>query len=93
MTLAACAEMVRRGDPDRFLSAMTAPPDARAKLFPLYAFNLEVARAPWVTQEPMIAEMRLQFWRDALEEIAEGKPPARARGRRTTGRSDPGRRD
>ncbi|MFV2052812.1 squalene/phytoene synthase family protein [Aliiroseovarius sp. YM-037] len=75
MTLAACAEMVRRGDPDRFLSTMTASPGARAKLFPLYAFNLEVARAPWVTQEPMIAEMRLQFWRDALEEIAAGKPP------------------
>ncbi|MCK0100974.1 squalene/phytoene synthase family protein [Pseudohalocynthiibacter sp. F2068] len=75
MSLQACAEQVRRGDPDRFLSAMTAPPDARAKLFPLYAFNLEVARAPWVTEEPMIAEMRLQFWRDAVEEIGDSKPP------------------
>ncbi len=51
---------------------MAAPPAARAVLFPLYAFNLEVARAPWVTEEPMIAEMRLQWWRDALEEIATG---------------------
>ncbi len=53
---------------------MAAPPKARAVLFPLYAFNLEVARAPWVTQETMIAEMRLQWWRDALEEIAQDKP-------------------
>ncbi|SFP54803.1 squalene/phytoene synthase family protein [Tranquillimonas alkanivorans] len=72
MTLQACAELVERGDPDRFLAAMAAPPAARDVLFPVYAFNLEVARAPWVTQEPMIAEMRLQWWRDALEEIASG---------------------
>ena len=44
MTLNACAELVRQGDPDRFLATMAAPPEARAKLFPLYAFNLEVAR-------------------------------------------------
>jgi 15-cis-phytoene synthase len=36
-------------------------------LFVIYAWNLEVARAPWVTSEPLIAEMRLQFWRDVLE--------------------------
>lgn len=72
MTLQACAEIVQRGDPDRFLSAMAARPASREKLFAIYAFNVEVARAPWVTQEPMIAEMRLQWWRDALEEIAKG---------------------
>jgi len=43
-------------------------------LFPLYAFNIEVTRAPWVTKEPMIAEMRLQWWADALEEIGGGVP-------------------
>jgi phytoene/squalene synthetase len=75
VSLAACAELVRRGDPDRFLAAMAAPATARARLFPLYAFNLEVARAPWVTAEPLIAEMRLQWWRDALAEIAAGATP------------------
>ena len=72
MSLEACAELVERGDPDRFLATMAAPPALRATLFPLYAFNVEIARAPWVTQEPMIAEMRLQWWRDALEEIETG---------------------
>lgn len=75
MSLHACAEIVKRGDPDRFLATMAAPAQARAVLFPLYAFNCEVARAPWMASEPMIAEMRLQFWRDTVEEIAEGKPP------------------
>lgn len=73
MSFEACAGIVQRGDPDRFLAAMAAPPAARRVLFPLYAFNVEVARAPWVTEEPMIAEMRLQWWRDALEEIAEAR--------------------
>ena len=67
MTLAACAALVEKGDPDRFLAVMAAPPAARAKLFPLYAFNLEVARAAWVTEQPLIAEMRLQFWHDVVD--------------------------
>ena len=72
MTVDACAELVRRGDPDRFLAVMAAPPAARARLFPLYAFNLEVARAPWVTKEPLIAEMRLQWWRDVVDNAGSG---------------------
>lgn len=65
--------MVRAGDPDRYLSAMTAPVASRARLLVLYAFNLEIARAPWVTKEEMIAEMRLQWWLDTINEIYEGK--------------------
>ncbi len=72
MSVAACAELVQRGDPDRFRAVLAAPVDARAQLFPLYAFNLEVARAPWVTQEPLIAEMRLQWWRDVVENAGSG---------------------
>jgi 15-cis-phytoene synthase len=70
--LTACAELVQRADPDRFMATMAAPVAARLVLFPLYALNVEVARAPWVTEESMIAEMRLQWWRDAVAEIAQG---------------------
>lgn len=65
---AACAALVERGDPDRFLALMAAPPEARGPLAVLYAFNLELARAPWVTREPLVARMRLQFWRDVVAE-------------------------
>jgi len=68
----ACAKLVERGDPLRFRAVMAAPSDLRPALFTLFAFNLEVARAPWVTKEAMIAEMRLQWWHDALGEIANG---------------------
>ena len=54
---------------------MSLAPPAREILFPLFAFNVEVSRAPWVTEEPMIAEMRLQWWRDALDEIGQGGQP------------------
>ncbi|MBN2760919.1 MAG: squalene/phytoene synthase family protein [Rhodobacteraceae bacterium] len=62
-------------DPDRYAASLTASPQARAKLWVLYAFNLEIARAPYLTQEPLIAQMRLQFWADVLDDIAAGKPP------------------
>lgn len=74
MSLAACAEIVERADPLRYRCMMAAPAATQDKLLPLFAFNIEISRAPWVTQEPMIAEMRLQWWRDAIEEIGAGGP-------------------
>lgn len=71
----ACADLVRRGDPDRFLIAMSAPPPARERLFPILALNVEVSRAPWLTSEPMIAEIRVQWWREAVEEAGAGAVP------------------
>jgi hypothetical protein len=71
--IAGCADLVRRGDPDRFLAIMSAPVAQRGALFVIYAFNLEVARAPWVTKEAIIAEMRLQWWADAIDEIYTNK--------------------
>lgn len=72
MTLAACAALVERGDPDRFAACMAAPPAARACLWPLYALNVEIARAAWASREPLIAEMRLQWWRDAVADLGRG---------------------
>jgi phytoene/squalene synthetase len=71
----ACAALVARGDPWRWRAAMAAPPPARGRLMALYAFNLEIARAGWVTSEPLIGEIRLRWWADAIAEIAAGQPP------------------
>lgn len=73
----ACAEFVERVDPERFQAAMAAPIAARLKLFVIYAFYGELSRAPWASQESMIAEMRLQWWRDLGEDIAQGRAPKR----------------
>lgn len=61
------AEFVRRHDPDRFLTALFAPPDRRDALLTLYAFNHELARAREVVSEPPLALMRLQWWREVVE--------------------------
>jgi len=66
-----CAELLRVQDPERFLSAMTAEGETRAALMVVYAFNLEISRAPWASQEEMLAEMRLQWWLDQVDDIYE----------------------
>ncbi len=71
--LSPCAALVRRGDPERFLSAMTAPPAARERLMAVYAFNLELARIPTVVSEPMLGLIRLQWWRDTVAAVFEGR--------------------
>lgn len=66
------AEAVRTGDPDRFWPTMAAPAAARQRLWPVYAVNLHLARAPWASDQPLLAEMRLQWWIDALRRAASG---------------------
>jgi phytoene synthase len=61
------ASLVRRHDPDRFLTALFAPPDRRDALLTLYAFNHELARAREVVSEPPLALIRLQWWREVVE--------------------------
>ncbi|WP_233253319.1 squalene/phytoene synthase family protein [Paracoccus binzhouensis] len=76
MSLDDCAQALRDHDPDRFGICLLVPAEARPKLMSLYALNLELARAPLASAEPLIAEMRLQWWIERLEEIGAGKPQA-----------------
>lgn len=68
-----CAQMLRRQDADRYLTALFAAGDRREALFALYAFNLEIARAREVVSEPFMGLIRLQWWRDAIDEIYQGR--------------------
>jgi len=68
-------EELRLGDRDRYLTALLAPEEAHAGLFSLYGFNLEIARIRETVSEPLIGQMRLQWWRDRLDDIFSGKPP------------------
>lgn len=71
------AGFARTHDPDRFLCALFAPPAMREAVFALIAFNHELARAREAASNPVIALIRLQWWRDAVEEAASGAPPRR----------------
>ncbi len=63
------AEETRRQDRDRFLCTLFAPEDIRDSLFTLLAFNAEVAKSREMVSEALLGEIRLQWWRDAIERI------------------------
>ncbi|MEX1108750.1 MAG: phytoene/squalene synthase family protein [Dongiaceae bacterium] len=69
-----CLAAVRRGDRDRYLTVLFAPAERRPDLFALYAFNLEIARARESVSEPMLGLIRLQWWRESLDQIFAGEP-------------------
>jgi phytoene synthase len=75
--LSYAAEQVRRFDNDRFLCTLFAPADRREALLILFAFNVEVARIREFTHEPLIGQMRLQWWRDAVDALYGAAPPPR----------------
>lgn len=71
--LSDCARLLRRYDYDRFLTGLFAPADRREALYAVYAFNLEIARTREAVSEPMLGQIRLQWWREAIEEIYAGR--------------------
>jgi phytoene synthase len=56
------------GEPDRYLAALLAPARARIGLLALAAYAAELGNVPrLVRREAAMGEIRLQWWRDALE--------------------------
>ena len=70
--------LIRRADPDRWLSSrFIGGPGARADVIALYAFDHELRRAPQAASRALLAEIRLTWWREVLEQIAAGAPVRR----------------
>lgn len=81
-TAAIVRATARGGEPDRYLAALLAPVSARGDLMTLAAFLAEIGRIGEVISDPTIGEIRLQWWRDALDArlsgVASGNPVADA---------------
>ena len=70
--------LVRRVDPDRWLaSRFIADAQARADVIALYAFNYELARVAESVSNPLMGEIRLTWWSEAVAEIFAGAPVRR----------------
>ena len=67
-------ERVALADPDRMRAARLAEPDMRDRLFALYAFHAELAKVPELVSEPMLGQIRYQWWRECLDEIYGSGP-------------------
>jgi phytoene synthase len=63
---------VRAADPDRYFASLFAPAALRPHLFALYSFNHEVARVAETVREPMLGAIRLEWWRETVENAAKG---------------------
>lgn len=65
---------VRAEDHDRFLAIQLAPPALRPALYAVTALHGELARIGTTVSETLIGHIRLAWWREGLEEVAQGKP-------------------
>jgi NADH dehydrogenase [ubiquinone] 1 alpha subcomplex assembly factor 6 len=72
--LSPVAALVRRRDRDRFQTVLFAPAARREALFALYAFNYEIARVRESVTQPMLGQIRLQWWRENVATAFEGGP-------------------
>jgi len=63
-------------DPERALALSYAPPDRRAGLTALFALDAALGHVLRTTREPMVGQMRLAWWREALARLDTAPPPA-----------------
>lgn len=77
MSLSPIGAFARAHDPDRFLCTLFAPAEKREAVFALIALNHELARAREAASNPLAALIRLQWWRDVVEEARSGRPARR----------------
>ena len=79
-----CLRQARQRDYDRYIATLTAPVRLRGYLGVLLAFNDEIARVREIVSEPALGDMRLAWWREAVNDGALGEakdhPVARALG-------------
>ena len=67
-------DLVRRHDRPRYYASLFAPAVHRGTLLALFALKVEIARITALVSESGLGEIRLQWWREALERIADGGP-------------------
>lgn len=70
-----CMDLVRQNDHENFLCTLLLPESIRTTAFAVRAFNSEVARVNDLVSNTTIAQMRLTFWKEAVDKIFKDCPP------------------
>ena len=76
-TSAALDALLRRHDYDRFLLTLFMPAIRRDAVRALYAFNYEIARIREAVTDPLLGQIRLQWWREGIDAVFAGQPVRR----------------
>ena len=67
--------MSRIADPDRILALAYAPADRRGALAALFRLDETLGRTLRGARDPLLAQMRLTWWHEALSGLGEGAAP------------------
>ncbi len=75
-----CALSLREGDYAKYIACLYLPTPLRQAAFCLFLFDLEIAKINQLVSEPMIGEIRVQWWRDVVagKNNPAGNPVAQA---------------
>lgn len=67
-------QQVSISDKDRYLGLLYAPAEVRPQLATLFAFNIELEKVRHQVTEAQMGAIRLQWWREALDQSLAGGP-------------------
>ncbi|EKM79202.1 hypothetical protein AGABI1DRAFT_128365 [Agaricus bisporus var. burnettii JB137-S8] len=70
-----CTHLVRQRDYESYLISHFWPKDSRASYFAIKAFYVELATMQDHVTNSSLGRMRMQFWRDAIKGVFDGRPP------------------
>ncbi|KAI0354968.1 hypothetical protein OH77DRAFT_1425581 [Trametes cingulata] len=73
--VAYCRDLVRTRDYESYLIGSFYPRQFQGAFFALRAFYVELASIQDSVSNSIIGKMRMQFWRDAIKGIVDGRPP------------------
>lgn len=71
--LSPCATLIRTHHRTAYLATLLAPAHVSEAMAALYAFNYEIEHIRTTVSEEMVGMIRLQWWRDAVAAMYEGK--------------------
>lgn len=74
-SLSSIASLARKADPDRYVWALFLDSVARQRAFLALALNRELRKIPDLVSEPVLGQMRYQWWRESLSALAAGQVP------------------
>ena len=66
-------DFLKAHDPDRYYASLILKPEHRDAVQALYAFSADAAAIRERVSQPGMGEIRLQWWADALQNIAHGE--------------------
>lgn len=70
-----CQQLARTADWEGFMVSLFVPTSAWRATWAIRAFNVETALIRDHVKDVTIGRMRIQFWRDAIAQTFEGRPP------------------